>query len=467
MDVTVTITILVQLLVLVVFANRYFTGTFLRLVMGKNFDEKRDDYEPTVSIVVPMFNEGNGIYQTVKSLLELDYPQEKLNIIVVDDCSTDDSHAWATKASRDFGNVTVLKNPQNMGKRRSINHAVRRAKSEIIVSVDSDVVVHPRAVRELVARFVKPEIAAVGGRVHVINRHENWLTKMQAIKYFFGYEYLKNTERAFQSVMCLSGCLTAYRREVLMELEPILENRNICGIAIKYGEDRFLTRQIIKAGWKTTLTLDAISYTKAPPTLSGYFAQQLRWRRSNLVDYFGGLSHAWALHPVVAVHYLSLFALMVVYPIFIFHALRSGRFFDMAALHVAVLSAFAFAYQYHAFKLPKEERVHPIYFLAMAIIMPVTYIVLTPVALFTLDSGSWETRGHSKLVAQGTTLDDAVIESDAVDASVLEVVSASPALAAAGAAGIATVTHISEAPRHVDDSEPAPVRIVARAAGRS
>ena len=75
MDVTVTITILVQLLVLVVFANRYFTGTFLRMVKGKNFDEKRDDYEPTVSIVVPMFNEGNGIYQTVKSLLELDYPQ--------------------------------------------------------------------------------------------------------------------------------------------------------------------------------------------------------------------------------------------------------------------------------------------------------------------------------------------------------------------------------------------------------
>jgi len=73
-------------------------------------------------------------------------------------------------------------------------------------------------------RFVRPEIAAVGGRVNALNANENWLTRMQAIKYYFGYEYMKNLERAFNQVMCLSGCLTAYRRHVLMELEPILES---------------------------------------------------------------------------------------------------------------------------------------------------------------------------------------------------------------------------------------------------
>jgi cellulose synthase/poly-beta-1,6-N-acetylglucosamine synthase-like glycosyltransferase len=462
MDLAVSITILAQLLVLVVFTNRFFTGTFLRIAKGKNFDEKRDDFEPTVSIVVSMFNEGSGIYDTIQSLLALNYPKHKLDVIVVDDCSTDDSYRWALRAREEFGSVTVLQNPQNMGKRRSINHAVRRAKSEIIVSVDSDVVVHQQAVKELVARFTRPEIAAVGGRVHVINRHDNWLTKMQAIKYFFGYEYLKNTERAFSSVMCLSGCLTAYRRQVLLDLEPILENRSIFGIAIKYGEDRFLTRQIIKAGWQTTMTLHAVSYTKAPDTLSGYFAQQLRWRRSNLVDYFGGLSHAWRLHPVVAVHYLSLFALMVLYPMFILHSLSSGRFFDMAALHVAVLAVFAFAYQWHAWRLPEEQRVHPIYFLAMAVVMPVTYIVLTPLALFTLDSGSWETRGHTRLVVEGNTLEDAVIQSDAVDSAVLEVVSALPATRNAQPA-LATVTHISEAPRRIDENGPTPLHAFARA----
>src|SRR5690606_31046647 len=112
----------------------------------------------------------------------------------------------------------------------------------------------------------------------------------QTIKYHYGYFYLKNLERAFQCVMCLSGCLTAYRRHVLVELEPILEDRNLLGIPIKYGEDRFLTRQIVKAGYRTVCTLDAQCWTVAPPTISKYFAQQLRWRRSNLVDFFGGIS---------------------------------------------------------------------------------------------------------------------------------------------------------------------------------
>src|SRR5690606_34220837 len=138
---------------------------------------------------------------------------------VVDDCSTDDSLAWAERAARDLpGRVLVIANPCNMGKRRGINRAVRRATSEIIVSVDSDVIVDRSAVRMLVRRFTSPDIAAVGGRVSISNMHENWLTRMQTIKYYFGYEFLKSLERAFTSVMCLSGCLTAYRRSVLLEL---------------------------------------------------------------------------------------------------------------------------------------------------------------------------------------------------------------------------------------------------------
>ena len=70
----------------------------------------------------------------------------------------------------------MLRNPYNMGKRKGINHAVRESNAEIIVSVDSDVIVDPTALRELVARFTEPEIAAVGGRVHVSNPNENWLT---------------------------------------------------------------------------------------------------------------------------------------------------------------------------------------------------------------------------------------------------------------------------------------------------
>lgn len=396
MDSSVAITLLAPLLVLVVFANRFFVGLLLKQWRGERFEEKRTDYEPTVSIIIPMFNEGKGIYDTIRSLVRLDYPKDKLEIVIVDDCSTDDSYQWALRGAEGHDNVRVLQNPQNMGKRRSINRAVRMVDSEIVVSVDSDVVVDRRAVRALVCRFTRPEIAAVGGRVNVLNRDENWLTRMQAIKYFYGYEYLKNIERAFHSVLCLSGCLTAYRREVLLELEPILEIRNVFGIPIKYGEDRFLTRQIIKAGYKTTMTLDAISYTRAPSTLSAYFAQQLRWRRSNIIDYVGGMSHVWKLHPLVAIHYFSLFALLMIYPLLILDELLSGYFFSAGVLHALILAFLGMVYRFHVRHLPEEEKVSPFYFMAMTFVMPITYLVLTPLALFTLDSGSWETRGHTE-----------------------------------------------------------------------
>jgi len=383
----------VCLFVLLVFMNRYVLGAFLALLKGRRFDRRVTGYEPTVTVVIPLYNEGEGIYRAVTSLLDQDYPEGKLTITVVDDCSKDDSYAWACRAAEGRpGRVRVLKNPHNMGKRRGINHAVREATAEIIVSVDSDVVVDRSAVKNLVARFVRPEIAAVGGRVNVSNADENWLTRMQAIKYYFSYQYMKSLERSFATVMCLSGCLTAYRRSVLLELEPILEDRNILGVPIKYGEDRFLTRQIVKAGHETLITLDALCWTVAPNTLPKYFSQQLRWRRSNLVDFFAGLSHAYRLTPLVALHYLSLFAVLVLYPLIIMESLLSDQFWQLATFHLGVLSLLGALYWAGTRGAPAATRVHPLWFLPMAVVMPVTYLVYTVLALFTLDSGSWETR---------------------------------------------------------------------------
>jgi N-acetylglucosaminyltransferase len=385
---------LVHALALVVFVNRYVAGILLRAIRGRRFDETTDDFEPTVRVVVPMFNEGPGIRGTIASLRAQNYPADKLTITVVDDCSTDDSFHHAQAAAEGDSRVEVVKNRVNMGKRRSINKAVRTTDAEIIVSVDSDVVVDPDAVAQLVRRFASPRIAAVGGRVDIRNKHDNWLTRMQTVKYFYGYGFLKNLERSFRAVLCLSGCLTAYRRSVLMELEPLLERREVCGVPIKYGEDRFLTRQIVKAGYQTTLTLDAVCRTTAPSTLGNYFSQQLRWRRSNIIDYVSGMSHVWKLHPVVAIHYFSLFALLVAYPALIVRSLDEGVFFNLMTLHVAIVVGMGVIYRHANRKLPESEKVSALAFVPIALVMPVTYAVLTPLAMFTLDSGKWETRGH-------------------------------------------------------------------------
>ncbi len=385
---------------MIVFVNRYLGGVLLRRIRGTQFDETRDDYEPTVTAVIPMFNEGAAIKETLQSLLDSAYPSTKLKVICVDDASTDDSYEHAREvAKKSNGRLKVIRNRANLGKRRSIIRAVREsADSEVIVSVDSDVVVDPHAVRQLIRRFTTDRIAAVGGWVDVRNKNQNWLTRMQVVKYWYGYNFLKNIEWGFRRVMCLSGCLTAYRRSVLVELEPVLEDRSILGVPIKYGEDRFLTRQIVKAGYLTTMTLDARCRTFVPATLTSYFSQQLRWRRSNIVDYSGAFSHVWRLNPILAIHFFSQMCLLMIYPIAVIRALMSGWFFRAMVYHICIMILMGLYYRWRVRKYPKEDRVGVFSFAPLVMLMPITYAMLTPLALFTLDTANWETRNHDDVL---------------------------------------------------------------------
>ncbi len=96
----------VYLLFFVVFVNRYVVSLLVKSYESIVVDEWNETFEPTVTVVVPLFNEGKQIYETIQSLLGLDYPEDKLTVIVVDDCSTDDSFAWAQKAAAESPRVT-------------------------------------------------------------------------------------------------------------------------------------------------------------------------------------------------------------------------------------------------------------------------------------------------------------------------------------------------------------------------
>ena len=101
----------------------------------------------------------------------------------------------------------------------------------------------------------------------------------------------------------------------------------------------------------------------------------------------------WKLHPVVALHYLSLFAMLMAYPVVVIESLLSGVFWDLAMFHLGVLAVFGVVYWFGTRSYPAAARVDPFWFLPMAALMPITYLLYTPLALLTLDSSSWETRG--------------------------------------------------------------------------
>src|SRR5689334_7310090 len=142
--------VMIHCLAVLVFVNRYIAGVVLRRVRGNNWDDARTDgWEPTVTAIIPMYNEGAAIKETLQSLLDSDYPAAKMRVICVDDCSTDDSYEQARSVARTSGGrLRVLRNRVNVGKRRSIIRAVQEAEGEIVVSVDSDVVVDADAVHQ-------------------------------------------------------------------------------------------------------------------------------------------------------------------------------------------------------------------------------------------------------------------------------------------------------------------------------
>jgi hypothetical protein len=174
----------------------------------------------------------------------------------------------------------------------------------------------------------------------------------------------------------------------------VLERRAILGMPIKYGEDRFLTRQIVKAGHLTTVTLAARCQTFVPTKLSAYLSQQLRWRRSNIVDYSCGCGHVWRLNPLLAIHYFSMAMVILVYPIGVYWALASHNFFNALVLHLALLALFGAYYRWRTRTWPRSQRVGALSYVPQSILMVITNALMTPLALFTLDSTSWETRGR-------------------------------------------------------------------------
>lgn len=391
----VTIEYLFGLLILVVFANRYVLGSFLRLSDERTQPGYGIDPPvwPTVGIVVPVYNEGSSILKTAASFEALDYPRDRLQVIFIDDVSTDDTYDHLMTVAKTHSWMKVIRNEKNMGKRLGIKNAVLKTHTDLIVSVDSDVIVDTQALRILVRHLYSTGSDATGGCVFVSNADENWLTRMQAVKYWVGYQFLKNLENRFNHIMCLSGCLTVYRRSALLAVDKDIEKRTFLGDDVKYGEDRFLTRKLVERGYKTRLCFEAMCFTKAPATMPNYFSQQLRWRRSNLIDFITALPHITRFHPLVLVHYCSMALLLLFYPLMLGTKVARLGFVTPMIEHALLVTVFAIAYELNKHKLPEMARTSGIWFLSMAFVFPVMYLVTTPLAIMTLGTTSWETRG--------------------------------------------------------------------------
>ena len=232
-------------------------------------------YHPAVSVVVPAYNEGKVIAQTITSLLAQEYPGP-LEIVVVDDGSPDGTSAVVREQFGDEPRVVVYDKP-NGGKATALNFGIARASGEIVIGLDADTLFEPGTVAHLVAPLVDPRVGAVAGNAKVGNRI-NLVTRWQALEYITSQNL---DRRAFALLDCITvvpGAVGAWRKSLVLEAGGFSSDT--------LAEDQDLTLAIGRRGHRVAYAADAIAWTEAPDTLRTLAKQRFRWA-------FGTLQCAW------------------------------------------------------------------------------------------------------------------------------------------------------------------------------
>ncbi len=216
-----------------------------------------------VSVIVPAYNEKEGIEAAVRSLAGGDYPD--IEVVVVDDGSTDGTAAIVERLG--LPNVRVIRVP-NGGKPNALNTGVALARHDIIVTVDGDTIFEPDSIRMLVQPFASPTVGAVAGNVKVGNR-QTLVAAWQHIEYVIGFNLDRRLYEVLNCMPTVPGAIGAFRRTALAEVGGISDET--------LAEDTDVTMALCRAGWRVVYEERAKAWTEAPTTLEQLYRQRYRW----------------------------------------------------------------------------------------------------------------------------------------------------------------------------------------------
>ncbi len=243
----------------------------------------RHDGAPSMTVVIPAYNEGAMVEKSIDSVAHARYPRERLQVLVVDDGSTDDTWEWIQRAAARYpGLVTPIRLERNQGKRVALATGFRAARGEVLVTIDSDSVIEPGTLLEMAGPFRDPRVGAVAGKVAAYNRDGGLIARMLHVRFALAFDLQRSVQSTFRTVYCCPGALAGYRASVVREvLDPWL-HQTFMGAPCTYGEDRALTNAILERGHDTVYQGTAVVHTLVPETYGRLCKMYLRWDRSHV-----------------------------------------------------------------------------------------------------------------------------------------------------------------------------------------
>lgn len=264
-----------------------FMNSFAALSLMMDRRPKRQPLAvyPGITMLVAAYNEAASIEDTLVSINQQKYPG-KLQVIVINDGSQDETAEIVRKAESRFPWLTLLDLKQNAGKAHALNEGLKLAEHDLVITVDADSYLHRVALINIVERYVAdpPNTRAVAGKILVRNSRTNLLTKIQEWDYFLGISATKRLQSLYQGTLVAQGAFSIYDRNALIE---------VGGWPECVGEDIVLTWALLNAGYRIGHCEDACLFTNAPTTLKVFVKQRQRWAR--------GMIEAFIKHPSILI----------------------------------------------------------------------------------------------------------------------------------------------------------------------
>lgn len=262
-----------------VYVQVFFLITFLenrKKITIRKGETKLATY-PKVTAIVPCYNEEKTINKTVRSLFNLNYPQDKLDIFLVDDGSTDNTWNILKKFSK-HENVKIF-HKENGGKHTALNLGLANSKTDFIGCLDADSFADPESLARIMSYFENDEnVMAVAPSI-IVDNPKTIIQKAQNAEYYMAI-YVKKMLAFLGAIHVTPGPLTIFRKKVFVDLGPYRHAHNT--------EDMEIAYRMQKNHYKIEQCNDAYVYTNTPRTLGKLYKQRLRWIYgfiNNTIDY--------------------------------------------------------------------------------------------------------------------------------------------------------------------------------------
>jgi hyaluronan synthase len=221
------------------------------------------------------------VEEAIYSVVSADYPRDRLEVLVVDDGSVDDTWRYIAAAAKRYpGIITPVRFRKNRGKRAALHEGFRRARGKVVVTVDSDSIVERDALLAITGPFRDNRIGAVAGKVLAHNLSQGLIPRMLHVRFVLSFDFLRAVQSTYRTVYCCPGALSAYRTSLLRRVLDVWMNQTFLGVPCTYGEDRALTNFILWLGYDTVYQRTARVRTVVPWKYPKLCRMYLRWDRS-------------------------------------------------------------------------------------------------------------------------------------------------------------------------------------------